>query len=96
MGHYVMMKYGLWIIALGVIFYIIGTILFNIKWANDRLATDAHFFSKKRVKSKKSVDHSAKTTALSFFMTITLLPSIHMVMIGVLIVLISLIVDLFS
>ena len=91
-----MMKYGLWMIALGVIFYIIGTILFNIKLANDRLATDAHPFSKKILKSKKSVDHSAKTTALSFFITITLLPSIHIVMIGVLIVLISLIVDLFS
>jgi hypothetical protein len=90
-----MINYGWMVIALGVILFIIGTILFNIKLRRENLLDDNQSVSKKRAIAKRMADESATSSTLSFWLTMTLLPSFHIIVIGIFMVLISWIIDLF-
>lgn len=91
-----MINYGWLVIALGVILYIVGTILFNIKLRREHLFEDDSAVSKKRIIAKRKTDESATSSPLSFWLTITLLPSFFIIVMGVLMVLISWMVGFFT
>ena len=82
--------------ALGVILYIIGTILFNIKLRREHLLDGDPSVSKKRAIAKRIADESATFSSLSFWMKMTLLPSFYIIVVGLLMVLIYWVIDLFS
>ena len=92
----IMINYGWMIIALGVILYIVGTILFNIKLRREHLLKDDPSVSRKRIIVKRRADQSTTSSSLSFWLTITLLPSFFIIVIGILMVLIAWMIDFFS
>lgn len=91
-----MINYGWLVIALGVILFIIGTILFNIKLRREHLLDGDQSPFKKRAIAKRMADESATSSPLSFWLMITLLPSFHIIVIGVVMVLISWMIEFFS
>jgi hypothetical protein len=91
-----MINYGWIVIGLGVILYIIGTILFNIKLRRENLLEGNPSISKKRAIAKKLANESVIFSSLSFWLMITLLPSVHIIVIGLLMVLIAWVIDWFN
>jgi hypothetical protein len=83
------------VIALGVILYVVGTILLNIKLRREHRLDGDPSVSKKKAITKRMADEPATSSPLSFWLMITLLPSFHLIVIGIFMVLIAWIIDLF-